>query len=118
MAMSPDLARTYRKILSTTMQHHITVDTYVVKKTIADIFSKRNVSVLVIVVATVLLLSIFSYQYSSSTSNRIIDVASQEIRSTTLRSAGFSPIQHSLGSSSMHVYGSLVTKLFKTIEYV
>ena len=80
--MSPDLARTHRKILSTTMQHHITVDIYVVrKKTIADIFSKRNVSVLVIVVATVLLLSIFSYQYSSSTSNRIIDVASQEIRS-------------------------------------
>jgi len=32
MAMSPDLARTYRKILSTTMQHHITVDTYMVRK--------------------------------------------------------------------------------------
>ena len=32
-------------------------------------------------VATGLLLSIFSYQYSSFTSNKIIDVASQEIRS-------------------------------------
>jgi signal transduction histidine kinase len=64
------------------MQHHITIDAYVIrKKTIADIFSKRNVSVLVIVVATGLSLSIFSYQYSSSTSDKIIDVASQEIRS-------------------------------------
>jgi signal transduction histidine kinase len=51
------------------------------KKTIADTFSKRNVSVLVIVVATGLSLSIFSYQYSSSTSDKIINVASQEIRS-------------------------------------
>jgi signal transduction histidine kinase len=51
------------------------------KRKIADIFSKRNISVLIIIVATGLLLSIFSYQYSSSTSNKIIDVASQEIRS-------------------------------------
>jgi signal transduction histidine kinase len=64
------------------MQYHITNDAYVVrKKTIADILSKRNVSVLVIVVATGLLLSIFSYQYSSFTSDKIINVASQEIRS-------------------------------------
>ncbi len=64
------------------MQHHITIDAYVIrKKTIAETFSKRNVSVLVIVVATGLSLSIFSYQYSSSTSDKIIDVASQEIRS-------------------------------------
>ena len=51
------------------------------KKTISDILSKRNISVLVIVVATGLLLSIFSYQYSSSTSNKIIEVASEDIRS-------------------------------------
>jgi hypothetical protein len=64
------------------MQHHIANDAYVVrKKTIVDLLSKRNVSVLIIVVATGLLLSIFSYQYSSFTSNKIIDVASQEIRS-------------------------------------
>ena len=70
------------KILSTTVQYHITVGTYVIrKKAKSDIFSKRNVSVLIIVVATVLLLSVFSYQYSSFTSNKIIDVASQEIRS-------------------------------------
>ncbi|MFL6420638.1 MAG: cache domain-containing protein [Nitrososphaeraceae archaeon] len=64
------------------MQYHIANDAYVVgKKAIADILSKRNVSVLIIVVATGLLLSIFSYQYSSFTSNKIIDIASQEIRS-------------------------------------
>jgi signal transduction histidine kinase len=84
MVMAPRYSiQIYRKILSTTTQHHITVDAYVIrgKKAIADIFSKRNISVLIIVVATGLLLSIFSYQYSSSRANKIIDVASQEIRS-------------------------------------
>ena len=45
------------------------------------ILSKRNVSIFIIIVATALLLSAFSYQYSSFTSNKIIDIASQEIRS-------------------------------------
>ena len=83
MMVSRHSIQLYRKILSTTTQHHLTVDSYVTrrKKAIADIFSKRNVSVLVIVLVTGLLLSIFSYQYSSSRANKIIDVASQEIRS-------------------------------------
>jgi signal transduction histidine kinase len=51
------------------------------KRTTSDILSKRNVSILIIIGAVALLLSVFSYQYSSFTSNKIIDVASQEIRS-------------------------------------
>jgi signal transduction histidine kinase len=53
----------------------------VIRKKIADVLSKRNISVLVIVVGTGLSLSIFSYLYSSSISNKIMYVASQEIRS-------------------------------------
>ena len=51
------------------------------KRTTSNILSKRNVSILIIIGAIALLLSVFSYQYSSFTSNKIIDVALQEIRS-------------------------------------
>jgi len=51
------------------------------KSTTSNILSKRNVSILIIIGAIALLLSVFSYHYSSFTSNKIIDVASQEIRS-------------------------------------
>jgi hypothetical protein len=51
------------------------------KRTTSNILSKRNVSILIIIGAIALLLSVFSYHYSSFTSNKIIDVASQEIRS-------------------------------------
>ncbi|MGC2428272.1 MAG: sensor histidine kinase [Nitrososphaeraceae archaeon] len=51
------------------------------KRTTSNILSKRNVSILIIIGAVALLLSVFSYHYSSFTSNKIIDVALQEIRS-------------------------------------
>ena len=51
------------------------------KRTTSNILSKRNVSILIIIGSIALLLSVFSYHYSSFTSNKIIDVASQEIRS-------------------------------------
>ena len=51
------------------------------KRTTSNILSKRNVSILIIIGAIALLLSVFSYHYSSFTSNKIIDVALQEIRS-------------------------------------
>jgi signal transduction histidine kinase len=51
------------------------------KTTTSNILSKRNVSILIIIGAIALLLSVFSYHYSSFTSNKIIDVALQEIRS-------------------------------------
>jgi signal transduction histidine kinase len=51
------------------------------KRATSNILSKRNVSILIIIGAVALLLSVFSYHYSSFTSNKIIDVALQEIRS-------------------------------------
>ena len=42
---------------------------------------KTNVIILVIVAAVVIGISIFSYQYSIFTSNKIVDIASQEVRS-------------------------------------
>jgi signal transduction histidine kinase len=51
------------------------------KRTTSNILSKRNVSILIIIGSIALLLSVFSYHYSSFTSNKIIDVALQEIRS-------------------------------------
>ena len=43
--------------------------------------SKRSIILLTAIAALAVLLSIISYQYSSSTSNDIVDIASQEIRS-------------------------------------
>ena len=43
--------------------------------------SKRNIFLLTAIATLAVGLSIFSYQYSSSTSNDIVDIASQEIRS-------------------------------------
>ena len=43
--------------------------------------SKRNIILLTAIAALAVILSIISYQYSSSTSNDIVDIASQEIRS-------------------------------------
>ena len=44
---------------------------------------KTNIIILASVVAVVLAISIFSYQYSVLTSNRIVDIASGEVRSNT-----------------------------------
>ena len=43
--------------------------------------SKRNIIFLTAIAALAVILSIISYQYSSSTSDDIVDIASQEIRS-------------------------------------
>ncbi|MDQ5868655.1 MAG: sensor histidine kinase [Thermoproteota archaeon] len=43
--------------------------------------SKHNIILLTVIAALAVILSIISYQYSSSTSNNIVDIASQEIRS-------------------------------------
>jgi signal transduction histidine kinase len=43
--------------------------------------SKRSIILLTAIAALAVILSIISYQYSSSTSNDIVDIASQEIRS-------------------------------------
>lgn len=43
--------------------------------------SKNNIILLTTIAALAVVLSIISYQYSSSTSNNIVDIASQEIRS-------------------------------------
>jgi hypothetical protein len=44
---------------------------------------KINIIILASVVAVVLAISIFSYQYSVLTSNKIVDIASGEVRSNT-----------------------------------
>ena len=44
---------------------------------------KTNIIILASVAAVVLAVSIFSYQYSVFTSNRIVDIASGEVRSNT-----------------------------------
>lgn len=43
--------------------------------------SKRSIVLLIAIAALAVILSIISYQYSSSTSDDIVDIASQEIRS-------------------------------------
>ena len=43
--------------------------------------SKTNIVILAVIVAVALVVSIFSYQYSTLTSNRIVDISSQEVRS-------------------------------------
>src|SRR5919108_1249532 len=45
--------------------------------------SKTSVIILAVIAAVVLGVSIFSYQYSTSTSSKIVDIASQEARSNT-----------------------------------
>ena len=45
--------------------------------------SKTNIAILFIIAAVVLGVSIFSYQYSSFTSHKIVNIASQEVRSNT-----------------------------------
>ena len=44
---------------------------------------RSNIIILASVVAVVLAISIFSYQYSVLTSNKIVDIASGEVRSNT-----------------------------------
>jgi hypothetical protein len=44
---------------------------------------KTNIIIMASVAAVVLVVSIFSYQYSVLTSNRIVDIASGEVRSNT-----------------------------------
>lgn len=43
--------------------------------------SKTNIVILAVIVAVALVVSILSYQYSTLTSNRIVDISSQEVRS-------------------------------------
>jgi signal transduction histidine kinase len=43
--------------------------------------TKTNIVILVIIAAVALVLSIFAYQYSTYTSNKIVDIASHEVRS-------------------------------------
>jgi len=43
--------------------------------------SRTNIVLLVVIAGIALMLSIFSYQYSVFTSNKIVDIASQEVRS-------------------------------------
>jgi signal transduction histidine kinase len=44
---------------------------------------RTNIVILVVIAGIALVLSIFSYQYSILTSNKIVDIASQEVRSNT-----------------------------------
>lgn len=44
---------------------------------------KTNIVILASVIAIAVVISIFSYQYSTFTSNKIIDIASQKVRSNT-----------------------------------
>jgi signal transduction histidine kinase len=48
------------------------------------VVSKSSVILLVIIAVVATILSIFSYQYSTSLSSRIVDIASQEIRSNAI----------------------------------
>jgi signal transduction histidine kinase len=43
--------------------------------------SKTNIAILILVASVVLVLSIFAYQYSTFTSDKIVDIASHEVRS-------------------------------------
>jgi len=43
--------------------------------------TKTNIVTLVIIAAVALVLSIFAYQYSSLTANKIVDIASQKVSS-------------------------------------
>jgi len=45
--------------------------------------SKTNIVILSVIAAVVLGISIFAYQYLTSTSHRIVDIASEEVRSNT-----------------------------------
>jgi signal transduction histidine kinase len=45
--------------------------------------TKTNLVILVIIAAVALILSIFAYRYSTFTSNKIVDIASHEVRSDT-----------------------------------
>src|SRR5713226_6363751 len=45
--------------------------------------SRTNIVILVVSAGIALVLSIFSYEYSILTSNKIVDIASQEVRSNT-----------------------------------
>ena len=44
---------------------------------------RTNIVILVVIAGIALVLSIFSYQYSILTSNKIVDIASKEVRSNT-----------------------------------
>ena len=44
---------------------------------------RTNIIILTVIVCIALVLSIFSYQYSILNSNKIVDIASQEVRSNT-----------------------------------
>src|SRR6266516_494924 len=44
---------------------------------------RTNIVILAVIVSIALVLSIFSYQYSILNSNKIVDIASQEVRSNT-----------------------------------
>ena len=45
--------------------------------------SPRTNTVILVVIASIALVSIFSYQYSTLNSNKIVDIASQKARSNT-----------------------------------
>ena len=45
--------------------------------------SRTNIVILAVIAGVALVLSIFSYEYSILTSNKIVDIASQEVRSNT-----------------------------------
>ena len=45
--------------------------------------SRTNIVILAVIAGIALVLSIFSYEYSILTSNKIVDIASQEVRSNT-----------------------------------
>ena len=47
------------------------------------ILSKKNIIILIVIAIVAILLSIFSYEYYTSTSTRIADIASHEIRTNT-----------------------------------
>lgn len=44
---------------------------------------RTNIVILAVIASIALVLSIFSYQYSIHNSNKIVDIASQEVRSNT-----------------------------------
>jgi hypothetical protein len=45
--------------------------------------SRTNIVILAVIAGIALVLSISSYEYSILTSNKIVDIASQEVRSNT-----------------------------------
>jgi hypothetical protein len=47
--------------------------------------SKTNIAILILVASVALVLSIFAYQYSTFTSDKIVDIASHEVRSNARR---------------------------------